>query len=274
MNPLILVAALAAVPLHASPAPPNRAVVFQLRVLTYRGGPAYPLGTYLTYEQLRAVLTEVESHCSDGVLLMPRLTAAEGQTAKVFLGHTRTFTTGVQAVAKNGGVEVVPTTKTVEVGSRFELSGRAAARGAVAVRVKYTDTRVGEVVRGAAVNVRHVGADGLERNGVVTIEAPEVDTVTAQAEVRVPAGRSVVIRGPAREQEVRETYGIRVLSRIPDLSRQASEGDGLLDHYRSRQFTTVGSRTVKFETYLVLSATVVEDEPARPVAPAPRPVRR
>lgn len=271
MNPLLLVAALAAVPVPRAEPPPavraeftpapadaDRAVVFTLRVLTLQGDAPAGLGTPLTDAQFRALLTAVEADRSGTVLQMPRVTLIEGQTAKVLAGDTRTFTTGVEAVAKGGGVEVVPTTKTVEVGSRLELSGRAAG-GAVMARVKYTDTRVGEVVRGAALTVRHVGADGLERNGVVTIEAPDVETTSLQATVRVPAGRTVVIPGPVRMQEVREEFGVPVLSRIP---------------YVSRLFTNVGVTRVAVRTYLVLSAEVVADEGALPVAPAPRPVGR
>ena len=190
---------------------------------------------------------------------MPRVTVAEGQTAKVFAGQARSFDTGVEAVLKDGSVQVLPTTKTVEVGTRFELSGRAAAGGAVAARVKYTDTRVGDVVRGAVLNVRHVGPDGLERVGAVTIEAPEVSTASARAVVRVPAGHSVLIPGPVRMQEERTESGVPVLSRIP---------------YVSRLFTTVGYGRVAVRTYLVVTATLIEDESAVPVAPAPRPVGR
>ena len=59
--------------------------------------------------------------------------------------------------------------------------------------------------------------------------------------------------------ETREEYRTPVLSDIP---------------YVSRLFTTVGMTRVQVRTYLVLSATVVEDDAALPVAPAPRTVRR
>ncbi|QDU24018.1 hypothetical protein [Urbifossiella limnaea] len=264
MNPLILVAALAAVSppglraeFTAAPADAKRTIIFQLRVLTIQGDPPAGLDAPLTDAQLRTLLTEVGAR--GNLLTAPRVTVTEGQTAKVFTGQARSFDTGVEAVLKDGSVQVLPTTKTVEVGTRFELTGRAAAGGAVAARLKYTDTRVGDVVQGAAVTVRHVGADGLLRNGVVTLVAPEVSTATAQATVRVPAGRAVVIPGPVRTEEVREEFGPPVLSRIP---------------YVSRLFTNVGVSRVPVRTYLVLTATLIEDESALPAAPAPRPVGR
>lgn len=273
MNPFVLVAALAAVPMPTPPpaapaaraeftpipADATRAVVFQLRVVSLQGEVPADFGAPPTDARLRALMTVVEADRLGTVLQLPRVTVIEGQTAKVFTGHSRTFTTGVEAALKDGRAVVVPKTQTVEVGSRFELSGRAVAGGAVAARVKYTDTRVGDTVHGVPLTVTTTGADGLQRVGVVTIEAPEVDTATFQAAVRVPAGRSVVIPGPTRMQEVREEVGVPVLSRIP---------------YVSRLFTTVGYGRVPVRAYLVLSAEVVEDAPARPVAPAPRPVGR
>lgn len=268
MNPFLLVAALAAVPIPApelraaftpTPADATRAVVFQLRVVSLQGEVPADFGAPLTDAQFRALTTVVEADRLGTVQQLPRVTVFEGQTAKVFAGHARTFTTGVEAAVKDGRAVVVPTTKTVEVGSRFELSGRAVAGGAVAARVKYTDTRVGETVHGVPLTVTTTGADGLLRVGTVTIEAPELDTSKVEAAVRVPAGRAVVIPGPTRMHEVREEFETPVLSRIP---------------YVSRLFRSVGITRVPVRTYLVLTATAVEDEPARPVAPAPRPVGR
>lgn len=279
MNPLLLVAALAAVPLSAAPAPApaaraeftpapadaTRAVAFRLRVVSLHnelpdGLTLRPGATGVTEAQVRTLLETAELDRRGGVLQAPTITAADGQTATVSIGDTRTFTTGVEARVQDGRVTVVPTTKEVEVGIRLELTGRIAADGkAVAARLKYTDTRVGDVVRGVALNLRHVGDDGLERNGVVTLAAPEVNTATVEAAVRLPAGGAVVIPGPTQTQEVREEFGVPVLSRIP---------------YVSRLFTNVGVTRVPVRTYLVLSAVVIEEEPALPVAPAPRPVGR
>jgi len=273
VNPFVLIAALAAVPIPTPPpaapaaraeftpipADATRAVVFTLRVVSLQGDAPADFGAPLTDARFRALLTAVEADRLGTVQQLPRVTVVEGQTAKVFTGDSRTFTTGVEAAVKDGRAVVVPTTKTVEVGTRFELSGRAAAGGAVVARVKYTDTRVGDTVMGVPLTVTTTGADGLERVGVVTIEAPEVNTATVAAAVRLPAGRAVVIPGPARMQEVREEVGVPVLSRIP---------------YVSRLFTTVGYGRVAVRTYLVLSAEVVADESALPVAPAPRPVGR
>lgn len=282
MNPLLLVAALAAVPVPrvvpaphaggefraaAAPVPDGatRVVAFRLRVVSLHnelpdGLTLRPGATPVTDAQVRTLLEAVQLDRRGGVLQAPTISAADGQTASVGIGDTRTFTTGVEARVVGGRVEVVPTTKAVEVGTRLELTGRIAADGkSVAARVKYTDTRVGDAVRGVALNLRHVGDDGLERNGVVTLAAPEVSTATVEAAVRLPAGGAVVIPGPTRTEEVREEYGVPVLSRIP---------------YVSRLFTNVGITRVPVRTYLVLSAVVIEDEPALPVAPAPRRVGR
>jgi type II secretory pathway component GspD/PulD (secretin) len=163
---------------------------------------------------------------------------------------------------KDGRVAVTPRLTTVDVGMRFEFTGRIAADGqTVTTRFRYVDTRVGDTVMGVPLTVPQDGADGLRRLGVVVIEAPDVDTQTVEATVELRPGRSVVIPGPVRMQEVRERIETPVLSSIP---------------YVSLLFTTVGVTRVPVRTYLVLSAVVIEDGdgPAPPVAPAPRPAGR
>lgn len=267
MNPLLLAAALGAapvlVPLPAPPAAdPARAVAFTVRVVTVSG--ELPAGvrlndgpTRLTDAQLRALLGGVQGDRHGGVMQAPRVTTSEGETATVSIGETRRFTTGVAAVRRDGRVAVEPKTTAVEVGERFELRGRVTEDGAVAARVKYTTTRVGDAVPAVPVTVRHVGADGLERVGVVVVEAPDVDTKTVEARVTLPAGRHVVIPGPTRMVEERTEFGPPVLSRIP---------------YVNRLFTNVGYGRSAVRTYLVLSATVVADDAAE--APAPREIGR
>ncbi len=274
MNPLLLAAALGAAPvLVPIPAPPPavpvapddaaRAVAFTVRVVSVAGD--LPAGvrlndgpTRLTDAQLRAFLEGLQGDRHNNILQAPRVVTAEGQTAKVVAGDVRTFTTGVEAVLKDGRVAVVPKETAVEVGERFELSGRVAADGAVVARVKYTATRVGDAVPAVPLAVPQVGADGLQRVGAIVIVAPDVDTKTVAARVTVPAGRHVVIPGPARMAEERTEYGPPVLSQIP---------------YVSRLFTSVGIGRYAVRTYLVVSATVIEADAAE-VAPPPREVGR
>ncbi|MBN9523120.1 hypothetical protein J0H58_32170 [bacterium] len=278
MNPLLLAAALGAAPvLVPIPAPPPaapevravapddaaRAVAFTVRVVSVAGdlprsvrlndGP-----TRLTDAQLRAFLDGLQGDRHSGILQAPRVVAAEGQTATVVAGEARTFTTGVEAVLKDGRAEVVPKETAVEVGERFELSGRVADDGAVVARVKYTTTRVGDTMPAVPLTVPQVGADGLHRVGTVVIVAPDVDTKTVAARVTVPAGRHVVIPGPTRTVEERTEVRTPVLSDIP---------------YVSRLFTSVGVGRYAVRTYLVVSATVIEDDAAE-VAPPPREVGR
>ncbi|MFO0799542.1 MAG: hypothetical protein U0804_18895 [Gemmataceae bacterium] len=253
MNPLVLVAALAAVPVPApetradfTPIPANatRQIVCQLRVVTLQGEAPADLGA-------DALLAEAERRGT--VQQLPRVTLWDGQSAKVFNGTTRTFTTGVAAALKDGAPVVVPTTKTVDVGARFELAARVTG-GAVVGRLKHTDTRVVEPVRAVALNLRHVGPDGLERVGVETIAAPEVTTQATDAAVRLRSGGTLVVAGPVRTEEFRTER----LLRVP---------------FASRLFTTVGTDRLPVRTYLLLTVNVVEDD-AVPVAPAPRPVGR
>ena len=285
MNPLLLAAALAAVPVPPPPATApaargetrgwvtpatddaTRAVVYELRLLSLSsdlpaGVALNPGTTSLTDAQLRALMAAVQLDRRGGVLAAPRVTVTDGETARVHVGGTRVFTTGVEAGLKDGRVVVTPRLTTVDVGQRFEFTGRVAADGrTVTTRFRYADTRVGDTVMGVPLTVQQDGADGLRRIGVVVVEAPDVDTQTVEATVALTPGRHTVIPGPVRTEEVRETFETPVLSQIP---------------YVSRLFTNVGVSRVPVRTYLVLSAVVLEDEtrPDVPVAPAPRPAGR
>jgi type II secretory pathway component GspD/PulD (secretin) len=269
VTPFLLAAALGLLPTPTyegpaapSPATATRAVAYRLRVLSLAND--LPAGvtlnsgaTPLTDAQVRAIVRAAEADPTGGILAAPTVTAAEGETASVFTGHTRTFTTGIEAGMKDGQVVIAPKVTTVEVGLRLEFTGQVVAGGkAVTTRFKYVDTRIPATTPTVSVVIPPHGATAGPTT--VQLQTPTVDTATLETTAVLSAGGHVVIAGPVRTQEVRTEYGPPVLSRLP---------------YLSRLFTNVGYTRVPVRTYLLLSAVVLEDESATPVAPAPRAVQ-
>jgi type II secretory pathway component HofQ len=255
VNPLLLAATLAVIPVPPGTPAPTRTVVHQLRLLTVPADSTPGWEAPLAEAQLLALAATAFRAAAEPA---PRVATTEGQTARILAGHSQTFTTGVEAGLKDGQVVVSPKTTTVYVGEQYELTGRASADGAtVTTQLAFRSTRVRQSVPVVPVVVPPLA--GEKEPTVVTLQVPEVDTVTINKTVVIPAGRTVVIPGPVRVQEERSEFGPPFLSKIP---------------YLNRMFVNVGVGRVSVRTYLLVSAQVVEGEPAVPVAPAPRPVGR
>jgi hypothetical protein len=184
---------------------PETSIVFEVRILKVPAGFCDQVGlksagtTVLAAAQLRQVLEAAQDQRDAVVTQLPKITAADGQTARVGALETRDFVTGVEAVKANGETVFVPKSKSIELGDRLVITGRASADG-TSVRVAGALTRVrlaGDVELVPIVTqitpVFEGGARGTPVPFTQFLQAPDVRTEQVEKTATVPAGSTLVL---------------------------------------------------------------------------------
>lgn len=142
----------------------------------------------ITDEQLRQFMQRVQSDARSSMLMAPKVTVFNGQTASVAMQAQRPFVTDVQPDESG---QFKPVIDIVKEGLKVELQPVVAANGSTALSLKL---EVSEIASVALANLPHRNADQPDRP--LTVQVPHVDRTTVETTVALPATESVLIAIP------------------------------------------------------------------------------
>jgi type II secretory pathway component GspD/PulD (secretin) len=204
------------------------AICFEVRVLKlpagfWRQAGCKPDGDLLSEKELRRLLEAMQADRGAAVMQAPKVTVADGETARISTRETRFFVTGVEATKVKGATVLVPKNMPVELGDLASMTGRISADGkSVCVQAKYTRTRVeGEVELVPIVTkitpVFEGGSQGKPVAFTQYIQAPDVRTEKVEKTATVPDCATVVLGGwketePATQGKKKVEYEVVVLA--------------------------------------------------------------
>lgn len=182
-------------------------VCYEVRVIKARAGFLERVGVklngevVLTAAELRQILEAVQGDRDASITQLPRITVADGETARVSICENRSFVTGLDAMKVKGATVLVPKNTPIELGDRVTLTGSIAAGGkSVRVHSHYTRTRVEGVVELLPVTTQITpvfegGSQGKPIPFTQFLQSPDVRTEKAEKTMTVTSDGTYVLGG-------------------------------------------------------------------------------
>ena len=156
---------------------------------------------FLTARDVHALLNAAQSDARTNILMAPKITTFNGQTATLRCGETRDFVTGGEAAMVKGQPAFLLKSKSVDLGHSFTLCGQASANEKfVKMQMKVTHTEVvGEVKQIPVVTqitpIFEGGSIGKPVPFTQYLQMPNLKTHTLDKTVMVPTGGTFVLGG-------------------------------------------------------------------------------
>lgn len=204
-------------------------VVTEVRVVSVPAGFAERVGvkccegTVLAPREMAVLMHAVQGDRRANIMMAPKVTTFDGQTATVRVGEEQTFVTGLDAVKVKGQPVLVGKVTTAPTGDAVTLCGRVGPDGkTVTLRVNMTRTQVAGKVELLPVvtqitPVYEGGSQGVPVPFTQYVQTPEFKTFTAERTAAVPDCGTVVVGG--WKEACRSEFGPPTLSKIPYLNR-------------------------------------------------------
>lgn len=240
----------------------GREVIVEVRMATIRTGfcervladvKPGPDGLRTLTDQEKARLLEaIEGDPRACVMMAPKITAADGQTAYACIAEHTTFITSLKAIRVGKDNVLISQEEQVETGIRLKITPKTSADGRVIRLTLDAESRIlGPCGMVPVMTQIHAVDTGKSLPFTQYLQVPQVNTRKTKALAVVPAGGSVIIPGPIVEREEQTECRVPVLSDIP---------------YVDRLFTNVRVCKVPEQTVLVISARWVPEQAAGPLA--------
>ena len=205
---------------------------------------------FLKEEQLKQWLETLQGD----VMQAPKLTLFNGQTAKIDIGETQYFVTGVEAIDNGGQKTFVPKNEPKKMGFRLTAQPIVSPdRRSVQLNLHLEHTELASAMVPlfpVPVVVRPTFEGGFITGKPVVftqfIQQPVFNVQAMEKNLTIPVGQTAILGGLKRVIETRNEFGPPVVSKIP---------------YVNRLFKNVGyGREVRNFLVLVTPRVIVEEE--------------
>lgn len=172
----------------------------------------------LSDRQMHTLVEAVQGDPRTNVMQAPKVTLADGQSAKVQATERRRFVSGLDAITVKGQPVFMPKHQEVELGWTLSLMGRISPDGkSVATSIDYRNCEVaGQVpLLPVVTQIEAVDKKGPSIPFTQYVEAPQIEATAVSADCMIPTGQHALVLGPTTTREVRGEFGPPVLSKIP-----------------------------------------------------------
>jgi general secretion pathway protein D len=208
-------------------------------------------GAFLTDKQLAQFLDFAQGDSRTNVMQAPKVTALNGQTARVEAIDKQFFVTRYEVVCIDGRAVAVPKNEEVTLG--FRMSARpvvSADHRSVQVDLKIDQTGLASATVPLFPFTMEITDDqGKSHPFTQYLQQPVLDKRCIMGKVTVPDGGTVLLGGIKKVSEGPCEYGPPVLSKVP---------------YVNRLFKNVGNAREMQNVYvLVTPRVIINDEPER-----------
>jgi type II secretory pathway component GspD/PulD (secretin) len=156
--------------------------------------PEKAAAVFLTDAEVRRCLEFAQGDAATEIMASPRVTALNGQKARVQVGQEQSFITDYKVVRDGDQLSVVPTRESLTLGLSCGLQPAVSAdRRSVQLKVDFRQTALEGPVRTMPVAIKVVTEDGLEKYFRCQVQQPHVQRLALKQPFTVPDGRTVVV---------------------------------------------------------------------------------
>jgi hypothetical protein len=217
---------------------------------------------FLDDTQYRVLREKVQDDPRANVMQAPKITAIDGQEAKLDIREEQPFVTGVDLGEVDGRKMFLPRVQTLSSGVKidaqpFVSADRRFVKLRLGVELSHIDERVPTYPVFCALG-QAAGKDGKIEPFFLTqhLQQPHRTVIRIDKSLVIPDGKSAVLTSCTMEREVRTEFGPPVLSRIP---------------YVNRLFKNVGyTKQAEHLLVVVTPRIIVQQEQEEKVVAAPR----
>lgn len=202
----------------------------KITITTFMGRDA--TGAARTFTSLIDALSEVGK---TKVISSPRITALDGQEAKIMIGTKEAYITATTTTPASGAVTTAESVNFVDVGIQLYVTPFVNKEGYVTMKIRPVVSSVGSRIKTTA------SPDGV----------PIVKTSEAETSIVVKDGVTIVLGGLMEDQKVRTVNKIPILGDIPLLGMP---------------FRNVSDEVKKVELVIFLTPTIISGDSSEPVS--------
>ncbi|OGX30117.1 MAG: hypothetical protein A3F87_00775 [Omnitrophica WOR_2 bacterium RIFCSPLOWO2_12_FULL_51_24] len=189
------------------------------------------LGNLRTFDSLIDALREVGT---TKIISSPRITALDGQEAKIMIGTKEAYITATTTTPASGAVTTAESVNFVDVGIQLYVTPFVNKEGYVTMKIRPVVSSVGSRIRTTA------SPDGV----------PIVKTSEAETSIVVKDGVTIVLGGLMEEKKIKTVKKIPILGEIPILGIP---------------FRNVSDDVKKTELVIFLTPTIISGDSSQPI---------